>query len=242
MRKIIYTVFIVIIILVVAAFIGYTRLPSFISSTLSKKAKVAVSIQKIVFDTKNIQVSDLNVSNPEGSTLPTALTVDTINVDAPITNYFHDNIVIDQITLDTVYLSLEFYKPKSTTGNWTYIIANLNENTGQKKENSTEILIKKLRLNNVEIDMYTHNSGTGVKRLKPIKKMEFTNITSSGGIPSAQIMNVVMQQALREIFSIQNLGNMLKDALTPQNTPGNMLNTFKGLFSDNTEEAASDAE
>lgn len=236
MKKVIFTTFIVIMTILVLLLIGYKLLPKILSYSLSKRAKVEVTINNIDLGYDSIEVEGIQVGNPKGSKLPQALKVKNVSAVAPIKNYFHDEIVIDSITLNDIYFGLEFYKKNSSNGNWTYIINNLTESnkkesaSQKKKGKEKQVLIKKLILTNLEIEMYTHGKDSQVKKLNTIKRLEFTNVTSSGGIPTAQIMNVIIQQALREIFSKEGIQNMLNDILNPNQSSGSSF--FKDLFSE----------
>ncbi len=67
---------------------------------------------------------------------------------------------------------------------------------------------------------------------RPIERIELTNISSEGGVPTSQIMNIVMHETLRNIFSKEGLQNMLDGVLNPGDSGGGVMNTLKGLFSD----------
>ena len=54
-----------------------------------------------------------------------------------------------------------------------------------------------------------------VRKLKPIKRLELNNISSEGGIPTAQIMDIIMSEMLRNVFSKEGLQNMLEGILSP---------------------------
>ncbi len=230
MKKLLWALLIIILVGLVGAWIVYMRLPGLISSHLTEKAKVDVRISDVQITKKSIELDHLTMSNPQGSKLSYALKVQDIDIKAPLTTYVKDPIIIDQVLLDNVYIGLEFYKAGSTNGNWTYIVNNLNQGSDSDKA-GTEVVMKKVTLRNINVDLYTHQSGAKVKSLRPIKQMEFTNVTSSGGIPAAQLTNAIMKITLREIFSREGIQNMLEGALNPKNS----LNPLKNLFSDNEE-------
>ncbi|MCI5052264.1 MAG: hypothetical protein MRY21_03885 [Simkaniaceae bacterium] len=230
MRKVIYIVLGIFVVLVVALFIVYTQLARIVSSELTKRAGVEVSMSRIYLTPNRISVSDFFVGNPPKTILPQALKIRSIHVDAPLGEYTKDNIVIEEISLHDVYVGLDFPGSRYKNSNWERITDNLkrnNDSEPSKNGKETEVLIKKLVLYNVEVQIAMEGNQKKVRTLKPFKKIEFTNVTSSGGIPSSQIMNLVMKEALREFLSPDNLQKMLRDAVDP-----NSGGPFKSLFSE----------
>ena len=75
----------------------------------------------------------IQIGNPPNSILPYALQVATLQVSTPLTRFFDDRIVIDLMTMDDVYLGLEFESQGSTNGNWSTIMRNLKQATGKRK-------------------------------------------------------------------------------------------------------------
>lgn len=234
MKKFFLFILILIAICAAGAYIAYGKLPTWISSNLSEKAKVDVNIETIQLDMENIKVANLAMGNPQQSTLKYALKVQDIDVKAPLMNYLFNPITINQIIMDNVYIGLEFYKAGSTDGNWTYIVANLNEDVPQDSSGK-EVTIKKVTLKNINIELLTHQNGAKSRKLQPIKQLEFTNVTSTGGIPASQLANAIMKVTLKEIFSLEGIQNMLQNALNPKN----VLSPLKNLFSDTEEKEES---
>ena len=222
------------VVLFILLIIGWNMLPGMVSSKLSERAKVAISIRDIGLSPWSISINRLKVANPSGSILPEALKISNIDINVPMTHFFHKEIVIPTMTLDQVYLALEFDSPKSTNGNWTTIMGNLTSDNGgpsssKKDDSDRSVLIKHLVLTNVEVDL-AYKSTEKVQRLAPISRIDLYDISSTGGIPSAQIMNIVMEQILRNVFSKENLRNMLQDVLTPGSKSNQFLDRLKDLF------------
>ncbi len=231
---------ILIIILVVVAILAITwnRMPQMLANSLSKKLQVSDEIKDIKVRPGHINIEHLEIGSPQGYHLPRSFSADEISIQAPLLHYFDQNIVIEEIVLDTVYLGIEFTKLGSKEGNWTQIMKNYKENTGgsesspseeKGKKNNKSVLIKKLILKNISVDLSYRDSGT-VQHLQQIDYLEFTNITSEGGIPADQITNLIMQQMLKAVFSKENLENMIEGFLqSPQQGIQNFLQPFKGL-------------
>ena len=142
------------------------------------------------------------------------------------------------MTMDDVYIGLEFDSPNNKNGNWTTIMNNMSKSTkedsdqAKAKGETTSVLIKRLVITDLQIELAYKTGGKPNRKLRPIDRIELTNISSEGGIPTAQIMNIIMQETLRNIFSKEGLQNMLDGILNPQDSGGGVMNTLKGLFSD----------
>lgn len=222
-----------IVVLVICLFLAWSRIPDLVANHLSKRMKVPVSIEEIQFTKESIDIHNLEIGNPRGYTLPKAFSADDILIQAPLMHYFDEQIVIDTITINTVYLGAEFDRPGTKNGNWTTIMHNFKNSTTPPKngKKGKSILIKKLLLTNIEVDLAYKTGGVPVKRLKPISKIEFTNVTSEKGIPSEQITNLIIEQALRAIFDQENIGNMIEGfMISPEQGVQNMLSPLQGLF------------
>lgn len=237
MRKALVITFGIIVALVLACIFAWNMVPTWISHKLSDSMKVSVSIQDINLGTSSLEVNKINIGNPPKSVLDTALKVKTLTVEAPITHFFDDKIVIDEIRLDDVYIGLEFDSPRSKNGNWSEIMQNLKESNNQEKEKSaskgesTSVLIKKLIITDLKIDLAYRTGGKGVRSLRPIDRLELDNISSEGGLPTSQITDIIMSEMLKNVFSKEGLQNMLENVV-PGGDGGSPLETLKGLFSD----------
>lgn len=219
----------VIIIVFVGAALCYTVLPSIVSYALSKRAEVKVSVAGITLSSSDIKIKNLYIGNPSHSILPKALQVEEINVDVPINHFFKKKIVIPNLELDDLYIGLEFNSKKDHNGNWTFIMKNLSDSdSNASKKSDTEVVIKKLKLTNLEVAIVYKTEPKKIQKIK-IPSLEFSDVSSKGGIPSAQITQLVMRQALKRIFSKEGLQNMLKDVANP-NEEG-FFESFKSLFS-----------
>ncbi|NGX51108.1 MAG: hypothetical protein K1060chlam2_00965, partial [Chlamydiae bacterium] len=196
-------------------------------------------IADIHFSSSKIEADQIRVGNPRGyNKTPRALSIDSFSADVPLTRFFDDNIVIEEMLLDDVYLGLEFDSPRSKKGNWTTIMNNVSRNTTSEKKKAkdkgetTSVLIKKLILTDLKVELAYKTGGQPNRKLRPIRRLELTNISSEGGIPTNQIMHIVMQETLRSIFSREGLQNMLEGVLDPGNRGGSAIDTLKGLFSE----------
>ncbi|MDN3505200.1 MAG: hypothetical protein P0S95_06480 [Rhabdochlamydiaceae bacterium] len=218
-----------VIIIFVAISLCYTLLPSIVSHSLSKRMEVSVSIGGISLGTSKIGINAIYIGNPPNSILPQALKVDKIQVDIPASHFFHKKIVIPYLGLNDIYLGLEFNSQSDRQGNWTYIMKNLSDSNSNSSDakSDVEVMIKRVVLNNLTVAIVYKDQPKNIKTVQ-IPSLEFTDVSSKGGIPSAQITQLIMRHALQQVFSKENLQNMIKDVLSPNSGGGGF---FKGLFS-----------
>ena len=227
--------FVIAIVIAIACFIGYSRLPDFLANQLSKKLQVPVSIDTISLSFNGIKIKNVEMGNPPGAVQSQAFKCSEIAIQIPLTHFFHKQIVIDAIMISDVFLDLEFESASGTKGNWSKIMGNLqkNQGAGQPKKMRSErtLLIRSLVLAPIDVDVvYLKDSGK-VKHLPRIDRIELTDINSEEGLPLDQILNSVLGQMLKSVFLKENLKNMMQDLI--QNPPSGaqkFLSPFKGLF------------
>ena len=168
---------------VIVIFLLWSRVPDLVASELSKSLKVGVEIGDISLSLDNIKVTKLNIENPRNFKLERAFSTQELDFHAPLTNYLKDDIVIDEIDLDNVYIGLEFDSPKSANGNWTTIMKNASDAQSKSSQSKSQktVLIKRLILTNIRADLLYQSEGK-IRHLPVIPRMELTNISSKGGI------------------------------------------------------------
>ena len=232
---------IIIVAAVIVGFIFWSRVPDMLANNLSKKMKVAVSIDSIGLGWGKIDLKKIDIGNPPNSILAKAFSCNEIDVNAPFTRYLNKNIVIDEIDLNDIYLGLEFDSPSSTKGNWTTIMNNIQSTTsaGQvsmKKEKAApegsqrSVLIHRIILTNINVDVVYKKDSGKIKKLPTIPRMELTEISSEGGLPMDQIANSVLGEMLKQVFIKENLKNMLQELMNQPSPIKQYLAPFKGLF------------
>ena len=238
MKKALIIIFGAIVILCLSVILIWNMFPTILSHKLSKRAGVSVTFADIRISPSMVKADEIRVENPSSySRTPRALSVDQLTANVPFTQFFKKDVVIDEMTMDDVYIGLEFDSPSSRNGNWTTIMNNMSKSTSSEQEEAkakgktTTVLIKRLIITDLQIELAYRNGAKPNQKLRPIDRLELTNISSEGGIPTAQIMNIIMQETLRNIFSKEGLQNMLEGVLRPGDSGGG-IGPLKGLFSD----------
>ncbi len=222
------TIVLIIIIGVIILFFSWSSVPDILASKLSKKLGVQVTIGDIHLSMNTIDVQKVSIGNTPGGTLPQSFSADQVLSVAPLFSYLHKDIVIDEIDIDNIFLGLEFDAPGQKTGNWTKIMANLEASEKQSggKSNKT-VMIKKLVLTNINITLAYRTGGKPPQKLSPIKRLEFTNVSSTTGLPTEQITEIIMREMLKQVFSREGLQNMIEGFMqSPQKGVENLLKPF----------------
>ncbi len=230
MSSIIGLFILVVVVGVLVIFFGWSRVPDILASRLSDKLKVQVSIDDIHLTSHTIDIQKLEIGNPRKYTLPRAFSAEQILLSAPLTNYLRDHVIIDHLELDNIYLGLEFDSFGNKNGNWTVLMANLNESSEHSSKQKS-VLIKTLILTNIDITLAYRDGSRAPNKLKRIKRLEFHDVTSDKGIPTEEITRIIMREMLKSVFTLENLGNMVEGFLeSPQKGIENVLKPLKGLF------------
>ncbi len=212
----------------ITVFMFYSKLPDFVADKLSKALKTTVRIEAVKLSLSDITIDRLEISNIPKSVLPKAFSAETISFDAPLTRYTKDHIIIDEITLDRVYLGLEFASPTNLQSNWSVLMNSASSNESPSDGKKT-VFIKTLVLTNIQVDVVYKNKGKNITRLPSIDKIVLTNISSEEGLPMNQIMHTVLGQMLKSVFIQENLKDAVESLFNqPENTIDKLLSPFMG--------------
>ena len=233
----------------IAAFIVWSRAPDMLASHLSKELGVPVEIEDIEIGFSYFAIDNFEIGNVPNGILAKAFSVETLDIDAPLSRYFNPQVMIESVQLDNVYLGLEFDSATSTQGNWTRIMSNLEKTASEgaspsRRKNKPEksspqspsgargrsVFIKELIINNISVDLVYVQGGGRVKKLPMIKQIVLKNINSEEGFPIDQLMNSVLGQMLKEVFIQQNLQNMLEGLLNQPSQLNDLIQPFRGLI------------
>jgi hypothetical protein len=190
---------------------------------------VAVSIDSMRFGLSEIEIDQVEIGNAKGYTLPKAFSAEEIELQAPLSTYFKDAVVIDEVNVNDIYLGIEFDSSSSSTGNWTKIMAHFKEASKLEKPSKKTALIKRLVFNNIRTEVLFRDSNQ-LKKLPMIRQIVLKNVSSEGGVSSDQLTNTILSRMLKQVFLEQNLNNMLKDLLL--DTPGKAVEKAIKPFSE----------
>ena len=208
MKKLIAILLAIALVLGGLGYLAYRNSAAILAEMISKKTMTPVSIKSIEWRKDRFTIKDLTIGNPKGTRLPTVLQVETLNVEAPYRQYFKNPIIIDQILLDNVYVNIQIYDRNQTQGNWQTIIANMAIDHKSPLSIERPAIIKKLILLNIQIDLIL--SDGKLRRLSPIPRLEFENISSDKGIPTQEISEIIVQKMMHSIFLEKGLKTIIE--------------------------------
>lgn len=221
-----------VLLLVILYYFALSRTPDMLANHLTKKIGVAISIDAIKpKGLSEINVDTLEIANAQGYTLPKAFSARTIELHAPITAYFQDQVVVDQINVDDIYLGIEFDTTSSITGNWTQLLHHYQTEAHLDANDGKRVLIKKMIFTNINSDLIFHSQGGKITKLPTIPRIELTNISTEGGLPIDQLTSSILGQMLKQAFMQYHLNNMIQGLIE---SPGKALELFikpfQGIF------------
>ncbi len=189
---------------------------SYVSSYLTKKLQVPVSIGSIGIWPTQANIYNFKIKNPKGYKHKEALRVRDISILYDMKNLFSDPIVIDEIYLDGVDLNIELTNLTGSRNNWTEI----GENMPEQKSNR-HIIINKLVLQNMTVDVSGGASGlSNVAGKRYFDRMEFKNIDSRQGFPTKLLVDQIFKGAGLN----QYIQDFIKTGKTIQKTMKNPWN------------------
>jgi uncharacterized protein involved in outer membrane biogenesis len=192
---------VVLIIVAAVLFLWLIKAP-IMSSYLTKKMGVQVTVRTISMWPSETTIRHFRIANPYGFQSRTAFDVERTKINYRWGALRSQPSEIDLITLDNVTLNIEILGSPSNN-NWSAIGAQMPENKGAKKE----VIIHKLILRNLTVN----TSGAGAKKLgiagtQHFDQMEFDEIDSRNGFPTKELIRRIFQGAgLRQY--IENLLN-----------------------------------
>ncbi|HEY2810888.1 MAG TPA: AsmA family protein [Rhabdochlamydiaceae bacterium] len=203
-----------ILILGVIVLLGWKRASDLAANELSKKLKVNVAIGGISGDINTIIVDNIEIDNPEGSHLPQAFICDKMTITAAASQYLQQDVVIDSIVLDGVYVDLEFDSKRGKQGNWSTIMNNAynasielkNEKSGKVPTDDAvrTVLVRHLILTNISTDLVYRNKNT-VEHLPSLDEIILKDLRSEGGSVRNQLVRLILSQTLKAVYEEQEI-------------------------------------
>ncbi len=215
--------------LLVATLFYMKRAPAMIASALSEKLQVPVRVESVKFSFNSIVIKGFEIKNLPESILPTAFSAQTIIIKCPITNFLKKDVHIDHIIVDDIYIGLEFDNIKSEKGNWTRLMENYYSkiDAPAEKELKRTVHIERISLQQIRAQVVYKTDPGNIHTLPLVPYEEFTNISSTGGVPLDQIANSVLGKMLLSLFARENLKNMFQQFFNPENAVKHLIAPFK---------------
>jgi len=212
------------VLLIIAAviFVWLIKAP-LMSTYLSNKMKVSVSVGSISMWPKRTTIRNFKINNPHGFKLNAAFKADHTEIDYDFKRLTGAVSEIDQILIDGVYLGIECSTSDCSSNNWTAIGSKM----PKEDKRVHEVLVHDLILTNMTVDI----RGLGLlgkPTTKHFDRMEFREIDSRTGFPTKELINKIFQGA--------GMMQYIQDAFSlPQDAIEQFLNPLKKLGGENEE-------
>lgn len=234
---------ILIAIIVIIGVVLYFNAAIIVSHLATRSLGVKTTVERVIFHKGEIEIRGVKVRNPKRSSLPYALTIATNTIRAPYKNYFKNHIDIDAIEITSPNITVETYNSANTSANWTKLMASVSQDRptpDHKNEGSgsgRSATIKELLITNIGITLKLYGQDPQV--LKPIPKIAFSNINTEQGFPFQEILEIILQHMLNQVFSLKNISKALLDVpeTTTKKTLQNAGKRIEQLFRSNKGES-----
>jgi hypothetical protein len=179
-------------------YFGFTFI---LEKNLSEKVATKLTIEDSGLSLNSIELDNLRIHNPKNMIEPYALEIETINIQAPILNYFKKIVEIELIELNNIVLSIEFLTDRKTSSNWSYIMKSVNKKgSSAPPENDTSYTnIDLLSLKNITVIVIV--AGKEQTR-KVIPSLTFRNIKTKKGELTRRVTQAILYNLL---FDFKNL-------------------------------------
>jgi len=196
-------------------FLWALKAPLF-SSFISHQMKMHISIAGIKIRPTFSKIYRFHIRNPAHARGRTAFSAKNIIVDYQFKELREEPVTIDQIEVNDAFMGIEFYNTFGTQNNWTELLSKLNK----KKKSTTDVHIRKLVINNLEVEIRKMGLagvfGSPIQT-KTIKRLEFDNINSKDGFPTEQLIQAIFGKSglMKYIDTIYKAPGVLKDIFLP---------------------------
>lgn len=227
MKAFIKIISVVVLLLIIALFFMWMFKTPLLSSYLSKKMGVDVSIEQVELSTSQTKLSNLEVDN-----LPRYRSSKALTIGEVLTNYSLKGLrakptYVELVRLQDMTITLECNDPLCSNNNWETIMSGMDKGSGG------DYLIRKVEIVNLRIDILGSGIKPGGVVTTRINRLDFNNVTSKEGIPLKQIITDIfiranMQKYFKELMKQPQ--QMLQDAL-----PGFKLGAAGGVIPSTTD-------
>jgi len=202
--------YITIILALVSIAYCWTQRAGLLSHYLSNAAGVPVSVDALDIGFGGVAIEKFSISNPRGSTLPTAFSTDSFTVNYRPWKMVSSPHEIDDIIVKNIVVNVEQHKYISGKSNWAVITDNLAAQSKGKKDKKAvapagkkgRVVIKHLLLENITIDVIHPLLG---KIHTTIPKIEMNNLGEAGSFSPDMLMKIVFDAMMRELLTHPDL-------------------------------------
>jgi hypothetical protein len=218
MKKILIILVSLIVVLGIFFSVIYSFRVPLINRNLSKLFSVPVRLETFDLSLKQISIGNFEIYNPPKSVVPKAMTIRSLEVDAPLWNYLEPHTEIDNIVINGINVDVEFYDPLYRNMNWDPILGSSSSSTkeAQKGEDSSAS-VKSLTIQNLQITLRLPNQQPQVFTVRG--PVVYKNLDSRKGGVTKVVADLVVRIVLQQVFSVQNLKRFANELFEGPVTP-----------------------
>lgn len=199
MKKLWVTILSLFVFLGLCLLLAYIFIATILGYILTDTFGTKTTVGNAALTPNNLKLWHLKIANPPKTKKPYALIIGRIKITAPIATYAHNDIVIEQISLDNLTLDFEYLPGNGKVTNWDEIVSNTNTNSSKPQKNTQSTTIKELSLNNITVHVINLN---GEVKTTKIKNLTFRNLSTKNGDITVQIAKTLL---FKMIFNVNNI-------------------------------------
>jgi len=199
MRKATFITTLIFGLLILLTLLAYIFSSTILSHILTSSLGTKTTVTNTVISFNHLRFWQINVANTTTSKNPSALTIDRIEVSAPLTAYFKNNIEIKEIELKGLTLVIETLPGNKKLTNWDEIVSHMNKNVGSSTKSTKDTVIDTLVIKDLTIKFVDPN---GKMTVNTIKELKFKNLSTKDGNITSQITKAVL---LKLILNVNTL-------------------------------------
>ncbi|SCA63996.1 hypothetical protein SCG7086_BN_00020 [Chlamydiales bacterium SCGC AG-110-P3] len=188
----------------------WERRARYVSRWMTETLQVESAIKDINYTNRILTLANLHIGTPEGSKSTTALAATEVRVTVDWKSLISNDVLIEEIALDSPLLSFELYSADGSENSWASIINRLNL-AGSKEEPSTRYKIQKIVLTDVRIQIENPHIDGSFDNPDPIERIELHDIGSESPLPHRMILATILREVLQQSTIDPALQNMLSN-------------------------------
>jgi len=107
----------------------WTNRENILAHFMSRQLRVPVSIRSLDIGTSSAEISRMWIGNFPNSQTSTSFAAETLLLLAKLDQFFANPVTFEEISIDNIFVGIEFYDAKGEDSNWSRIL----EKNKQKK-------------------------------------------------------------------------------------------------------------
>lgn len=210
----------ILIIIILAIVVVWVLKAPILSSYLSSKLKVPISISSMDVSKSRMKIRNFSIKNPWGYNSKYAFYTQSIDAKYDWLKLMDSPSQIELIQINHAYLNIDCSNMLCTKNNWSKIVDKM-----QKKKTKTsdkEVIVRRLELNDLTVTIHGMGLDSNSSTTSHFNSFVFTDVSSKTGFPTDEL--------IYEIFKSAGIKKYIEDILKLQKHVQKMIQPF---FSEN---------